>query len=194
MRRHAPLLALVAAVALAACGGPKRPPATAGPPPPPPPDDQLVGPGAGGGSAGEADPIDWGPDISPVDSDGSLGETYLGDEYGEGGPLDDVHFEYDRATLSPQARSTLEQHARWLMANPSTHVVIEGHCDERGTVEYNLALGDQRARAAMEYLLSLGVPAGRMTVVSLGKERPLDPRSTEEAWARNRRAHFVVRR
>jgi peptidoglycan-associated lipoprotein len=192
MRRHAPvLLALLAAFALVACGGPKRPPAAAGPPPPPPPDEELIG-----GSGGRSDPdaVDWGPDISPVDSDSSLGEVYLGDEYGEGGPLADVLFEYDRATLSPEARATLEQHARWLLSRPSAHVVIEGHCDERGTVEYNLALGDQRARAAMEYLLSLGVPAGRMTVVSLGKERPLDPGSNEAAWARNRRAHFVVRR
>jgi peptidoglycan-associated lipoprotein len=152
-----------------------------------------VGDGGRGG-LGEADPIDWGPDISPVDSDGALGEEYLGDEYGEGGPLADIQFEFNLSSLSAQARSTLEQHARWLLQRPSAHVVIEGHCDERGTVEYNLALGDQRARSAMEYLLSLGVPAGRMTVVSLGKERPVDPGSNEAAWARNRRAHFVVRR
>lgn len=108
--------------------------------------------------------------------------------------LQDVFFAFDSSQLTWEARQALAEDARILRGVPDLAVVVEGHCDERGTVEYNLALGDQRARAAMEYLLSLGVPAGRMTVVSLGKERPLDPASNEAAWARNRRAHFVVRR
>ena len=87
----------------------------------------------------------------------------------------------------------LEKHALWLQGQRDARVTIEGHCDERGTVEYNLALGEQRARAVRDYLTSLGVAAARLKVVSYGKERPLDPGSDDAARARNRRAHFNVR-
>ena len=110
----------------------------------------------------------------------------------EGGPLADIHFELDASTLSDAARQTLGQHAAWLQGPRWRRVTIEGHCDERGTVEYNLALGEHRARAASEYLVSLGVAEGRLHTVSFGKEKPLDPGSDEAAWAKNRRAHFVV--
>ena len=110
------------------------------------------------------------------------------------GPLGDIYFGYDRATLSPEAEAGLRGHARWLGQNPGSRVVIEGHCDERGTVEYNLALGDQRARVAMEYLVSLGVDLERLTTVSYGKERPKSLGNNDAAWAQNRRAHFVVTR
>jgi peptidoglycan-associated lipoprotein len=105
-----------------------------------------------------------------------------------------VHFDYDRAELSDQARAILEKHALWLQNHRAAKVVVEGHCDERGTVDYNLALGDKRARVAREYLVSLGVAGDRLQTVSYGKEKPLDPGSNEQAWARNRRAHFVVSR
>ena len=111
---------------------------------------------------------------------------------GEGGPLVDIHFELDSAALSDEARSTLEKHALWLQGQRRASVTIEGHCDERGTVEYNLALGEQRARATRDYLVSLGVGQDRLRVVSFGKERPLATGADESSFAQNRRAHFAV--
>jgi peptidoglycan-associated lipoprotein len=112
----------------------------------------------------------------------------------EKGPLADVFFDFDSASLTDAARATLEKHAAWLQTHREAYVLIEGHCDERGTVKYNLALGDKRAQTVRDYLVSLGVPAARLATVSLGKERPLDPGHDEAAWARNRRAHFALRR
>jgi len=107
--------------------------------------------------------------------------------------LQNVYFEFDRYELTAEALQTLADNARVLKAYPEARVMIEGHCDERGTVEYNLALGDKRAKAAKDYLSSLGVNPSQISIISYGKERPLDTRSTEEAWARNRRAEFVRR-
>ena len=109
-----------------------------------------------------------------------------------GGPLADIHFDFDRSELSASARETLQMNADWLKEHPDAKVTIEGHCDERGTEEYNLALGQRRAQAAYDYLVGLGIPNQTMSTVSYGESQPLDPRSTEEAWARNRRDHFRV--
>lgn len=103
-----------------------------------------------------------------------------------------IHFDFDKYTITPEAQRVLQGNADYLKRNTGVRVEIEGHCDERGTVEYNLALGENRARAAMQYLLDVGVAADRMRIVSYGKERPLDPRHNEEAWALNRRAEFVA--
>jgi len=107
--------------------------------------------------------------------------------------LADIHFDFDRYDLRAQDRETLSRHAQWLTDNASTRVLIEGHCDERGTVEYNLALGEKRARSAKDFLENYGVSASRLEMVSYGKERPLDPGHDESAWAKNRRASFVKR-
>jgi peptidoglycan-associated lipoprotein len=104
----------------------------------------------------------------------------------------DVHFAFDSATLSDEARTLLEGKATWLQTHPGLKVVIEGHCDERGTTAYNLALGARRANAAKRYLVALGVDAWRLSTISYGEERPLDPRHNESAWAQNRRAHFAI--
>jgi peptidoglycan-associated lipoprotein len=104
-----------------------------------------------------------------------------------------VFFDYDAATLSSEAQATLDANGRLLLDNASVSVQIEGHCDERGTVEYNLALGDRRAQAARDYLVRFGVPASRLSTVSYGEERPFATGNDESAWAQNRRAHFVVR-
>jgi peptidoglycan-associated lipoprotein len=120
--------------------------------------------------------------------------TDLEESWPESGPLADIHFEFDQFSLTDLARAILEGHAGWISAHPAAHLVIAGHCDERGTVEYNLALGDRRASAVREFLVSRGVASGQLTTVSYGKERPIDPGHNEEAWARNRRAHFVIRR
>lgn len=104
--------------------------------------------------------------------------------------LERVFFEFDQYTLTVQSRDALTNNAQFLKNNPGVKVVIEGHCDERGSDEYNLALGERRAAAAKNYLVSLGVAADRMTIISYGEEIPLDPRTSEEAWAKNRRAEF----
>ncbi len=112
---------------------------------------------------------------------------------GEGGPLADVRFAFDAFDIDASAQSTLAMNAEWLKANPEAKVQVEGHCDERGTNEYNMALGAKRARAAYDVLKTLGIAESRMSTVSYGEELPLDPRQSEEAWAKNRRAHFNVK-
>ncbi len=105
---------------------------------------------------------------------------------------DRVFFEFDRFDLTPQGQRTVQGWAEWMQANPAVVVVIEGHADERGTREYNLALGERRANSARNYLLALGVQPNRVGVVSFGKERPAVVGSNEYAWAQNRRAVIVV--
>ncbi|MGE0594023.1 MAG: OmpA family protein [Vicinamibacterales bacterium] len=106
-------------------------------------------------------------------------------------PLGDVFFEFDQATLSAAARDQLQRNATFLRRWPTTRVRVEGHCDERGTVEYNLSLGERRARAVRDYLVELGVDGGRLLGVSLGEEAPVCTASSEDCWQRNRRGHFV---
>jgi len=110
------------------------------------------------------------------------------------GRVKDVFFDYDKSELSPESRATLEQNARWLRQYPGAPIVIEGHCDERGTEEYNLALGDRRGQATKEYLVQLGVTAEQIETISLGEERPFAPGQDEAAYSQNRRAHFTVKR
>jgi peptidoglycan-associated lipoprotein len=105
-----------------------------------------------------------------------------------------VYFDYDKSDLKPAARATLEKKAGWLRANAQFKLKVEGNCDERGTVEYNLALGERRAKAAVKYLNALGIAADRMTTVSYGEERPADPGHNEAAWSKNRRDEFKLSR
>ncbi len=105
---------------------------------------------------------------------------------------DRVFFDYDKNDLSPEARATVEALAAWLASYPATTIGIEGHCDERGTREYNLALGERRASSIHDYLVALGVDPGRLSTISYGKERPGVLGSNEESWAQNRRGTFVV--
>jgi len=107
--------------------------------------------------------------------------------------FDDVRFDFDKSVVKEDGRKTCQIVADYLKAHPNAQMLIEGHCDERGTAEYNMALGERRATAVMTYLVSLGVPKGTLSTVSFGKERPLDPGHNEEAWAKNRRAHFVLK-
>ena len=106
----------------------------------------------------------------------------------------DILFEFDSAVLSKTAQTILRDKAQWLLANAAVTVIIEGHCDDRGTNEYNLALGEKRAQSAQSFLLTLGVDLSRMSTVSYGEERPLVDGVSEEVRARNRRAHFVIER
>jgi len=106
--------------------------------------------------------------------------------------LKDIHFDFDKYDIRPGDAEILKENAALLVKYPKVKIQIEGHCDERGTVEYNLALGERRANNTKKYLISLGISADRISTISYGKERPLDPGHNEEAWAKNRRAHEVI--
>jgi peptidoglycan-associated lipoprotein len=106
--------------------------------------------------------------------------------------LKDIRFDYDKYDIRRVDEGIIRENAAFLKKNPKMKIQIEGHCDERGTVEYNLALGERRANNTKRYLVSLGITSDRISTISFGKERPLDPGHNEEAWAKNRRAHIVV--
>ena len=105
---------------------------------------------------------------------------------------ENVYFEFDKATLTPASRELLTDNGKWLRINSDVAITIEGHCDERGTNEYNLALGDRRAESVKMFLLDLGIDDSRLTTISYGEERPADPGHSETAWAKNRRAYFQI--
>ena len=105
---------------------------------------------------------------------------------------ENIYFEFDKSRLLPESQEILRNKADWMRANPNVTAIIEGHSDERGTTEYNLALGERRAESAKSFLVDLGISPSRLTTISYGEERPLDPRNNEEAWAKNRRAQFVI--
>jgi peptidoglycan-associated lipoprotein len=107
-------------------------------------------------------------------------------------PLEDVHFEYDQSALSDAARASLQKNSQWMQKWLSTTITVEGHADSRGTSEYNLALGERRASAVRDYLVSLGVAATRVNVVSMGEEQPACTEEAETCWRQNRRGHFVI--
>ena len=145
------------------------------------------GPGGGPGGAGAQ-----GPGVA-----GATGTTIPGlpspKEFVETSSLRDVHFDFDKYEVRAQDKTVLDDNAKWLKSNAAAMLLIEGHCDERGTNEYNLALGERRAKATRDYLVSLGVDGGRITVISYGEERPLCTERSEGCWAQNRRAHFLVK-
>jgi len=114
-------------------------------------------------------------------------------EFVESAALRDVYFDFDRYDVRAGDKGTLDENAKWLKSNQSALLLIEGHADERGTNEYNLALGERRAKATRDYLVSVGVDAGRITVISYGEERPVCTEKAEGCWAKNRRAHFLVK-
>jgi peptidoglycan-associated lipoprotein len=107
--------------------------------------------------------------------------------------LQDIYFDFDKYDIRPADARTLDANAAWLKSNPNHLILIEGHCDERGTNEYNLALGERRAKSTMNYLVSQGVQANRITIISYGEERPACTDKTEECWTKNRRSHFLVK-
>ncbi len=196
MRRTVSLsLVVIAAAMLAtACGG-KKPPTVAAAPPPATFPGSVSGPATATGGTPERPPE---PPALPPESDVratplSPWENRTVDEInGPDSPLKPVFFAYDSDELDDAARQVLAADAEVLKTYGTWVVTIEGHCDERGTAEYNLALGDRRALAARNYLVSLGIGADRMRTVSYGKEFPFDPGHDERAWAQNRRAHFML--
>jgi peptidoglycan-associated lipoprotein len=180
---------VVSMVAAAACGSKKAPvlaptatpeaEAPAATPAPAPPVARVT----------EPPPI---PTPAPIREDNVTANTSSLDDLNRNSPLRPVFFALDSADIDPSAKSVLDADAAVLKQNGSWVVTVEGHCDERGTAEYNLALGDRRASAAVAYLRSLGIPADRLKTVSYGKEFPFDPGHDDGAWSKNRRAHFVV--
>jgi peptidoglycan-associated lipoprotein len=193
---------LVCSVALYGC--PKRPEVMQAAPAPAGPAGAMV-PGAPGASpaqprAGET-PVTRPatPGETPVKPGaagpaGAAGAAGAAAQPGVPGasPLKDVFFDYDKAMVRDDQKAALNDNVGWLKVNIRAKLLVEGHCDERGTAEYNLALGERRAVAARTYLVSLGVPADRLHIVTYGKEFPFDPGHDEAAWAKNRRAHFVI--
>ncbi len=106
---------------------------------------------------------------------------------------ENVYFDFDKSDLKPEAQEVLKRKAEWLRNNPGESIIVEGHCDERGTNNYNLALGDRRAQSAQNFLIDLGIAESRLTRISYGEEHPADPRHNSEAWSQNRRDHFVLK-
>ena len=142
--------------------------------------------------------VDEQPVTEDTGSNGSGSYTGFGTNdglFGAGAEeLQRIHFDFDQYVLTDAAKRKLSQNAKLIKASPGVKVKIEGHCDERGSDEYNLALGEKRALATKSYLVSLGVSASGLSVISYGEEMPLDPSMTEDAWAKNRRAEFKVKR
>jgi peptidoglycan-associated lipoprotein len=178
---------LLLVMSVAACG--KKPAPVARPLPPPPPGATST---TGSRPPAPPEPVAE-PTIVPPEPvrDDAIASASL-DDLNRNSPLKPVFFEYDSSDLSPEALKTLDENAATMKKYPTWAVTIEGHCDERGTAEYNLALGERRSVAARAYLVSLGVPADRIRTVSYGKEFPFDPAHSETAFSKNRRAHFVI--
>ncbi len=190
MRRpaHAPLVPVLLAVLLAAACSRNQPP-VARPTQPPPPGETVTA-----ASRPPAPPVPVAePTVVPPEPvrDDGISSASL-DDLNRNSPLRPVFFEYDSSEVSPAAQALLDANASVLKNYRNWTVTIEGHCDDRGSAEYNLALGERRAVSARAYLVSLGIPADRLRTVSYGKEFPFDPGKDEAAFAKNRRAHFVI--
>ncbi len=180
------ILAVLVTVVVGACSKktppvarPMPPPAATAvetPPPAPPPPPMPV-----------SEPVP----VPPMPVEDTIGSRSL-DDLNRDSPLQPLFFELDSSEVSSEGQVVLQANAAVLRKYPAWQVTIEGHCDERGTAEYNLALGERRALAARTYLVSLGIPADKVKTVSYGKEFPFDPGQNDAAWARNRRAHFVI--
>jgi peptidoglycan-associated lipoprotein len=174
---------LVVSVGAAACG--KKAPETA-PPPPPPPAAPAAPP-----APAPPPPAPAPPAPKPLSEEELFARKSL-EELNAERPLGDVFFDLDESTIRDDARGPLQKNAEWLKRWTSTRITIEGHADERGSAEYNLALGDRRAAAVKDYLVSLGIPDNRIAVVSKGKESPFCTESGESCWQQNRRGHFII--
>jgi peptidoglycan-associated lipoprotein len=183
-------IAAIAAAGLAGAACHAKPPATPAPavatpaptptrstPPPPPPPRPSATRTAPGPSAPTAD---------------DLFRQMTLDQLNDQHPLGDAFFDLDQFSLRDDARTALSSDASWLKQWPGTDILVEGHADERGTAEYNLALGKSRARAVEEYLVSLGIPESRIKIDSLGKDAPFCTQENEGCWSKNRRGHFII--
>jgi peptidoglycan-associated lipoprotein len=191
MRRQAKalvVLVILLTVVVAACKGKAKPPVARPMPPPmtvvdPPPLPPAP-------PAPVPEPTSS-VNVPPMPADDAIGSRSL-DDLNRDSPLKPMYFLLDSADVSPEGQQVLQANAAVMKKNPTLQITIEGHCDERGTAEYNLALGERRALAAKNYLVSLGIPADKLKTVSYGKEFPFDAGHDDAAWSKNRRAHFVI--
>jgi len=187
-RKLSLIVATVALVVSAACH--KKPPVVPAPPPAPPPpvvDNRPPPP--------PPPPPPPAPTPTPAPPQPTEDEIFARmtlTDLNAQKPLDDVFFDLDKSDLSDKARGSLDKDAAWMKRWTTTRVTVEGHGDSRGTNEYNLALGERRGAAARDYLISLGVPAARLTVVSKGEEQPFCTEENEACWAQNRRGHLII--
>jgi peptidoglycan-associated lipoprotein len=187
VRRQLSTFALVSAFALAAAGCHKKAPAAVpAPPPPPPPAAPATPP-----PPPPPPPPAPAPTPPPLTEEEIFARKSL-EQLNAERPLDDVYFDLNESSIRDDAKPRLQKDADWLKRWTSTQITVEGHCDSRGSSEYNLGLGSRRATTVKDYLTSLGVPAGRMTVVSKGKEAPACADESESCWQQNRRGHFVI--
>ena len=187
-RRLVSTIALSAALAIAAAGCHKKVPQAAPAPPPPPPPPAAPAP---------PPPPPPPPRPAPAPAPRPLTEEEIFarksvDQLNAEKPMDDVFFDLDKSEVREDARPALQKDADWLKKWSSVQVTLEGHCDSRGSAEYNLGLGSRRATAVKAYLVSLGVPDGRVTLVSKGKEQPFCSDESESCWQQNRRGHFII--
>jgi peptidoglycan-associated lipoprotein len=187
-RRGSALLLAVPVIALSLflVGCPKRPATTAASAPPPTgsPSPSAAAPSTAPSPSMTPSPV--APSTTPSTTPPAPSE------FTANANLKDIFFDFDKYDVRPNDAKTLDTNAAWLKSNDNL-VLIEGHCDERGTNEYNLALGERRAKATMNYLVAQGVQASRITIISYGKERPTCTEHSEACWAQNRRAHFLVK-
>jgi peptidoglycan-associated lipoprotein len=179
-------ISLIALMSVSACGKkkpvttpPPAPPPPAAPPPPPPPTPPPP-------------PAPPAPAPARVPSDDEVFASKTLEQLNAEKPLADAYFDLDSQAIRDDARTALQKDADWLKRWTSTKVLVEGHADERGSAEYNLALGERRASAVRDYLVNLGIGADRIQVVSKGKEAPVCSEQTESCWQQNRRGHFLV--
>jgi peptidoglycan-associated lipoprotein len=189
MRRHAKallVLVLLMTVVVAACKGKAKPP-VARPMPPPTNVTETPPPSPPEPPRPIAEPIP----VPAMPEPDAITNTSI-DDLNRNSPLNPLFFELDSSDVSGDGQKVLQANAAVLKKYPTMQVTIEGHCDERGTAEYNLALGERRALAAKNYMVSLGIPADKIKTVSYGKEFPFDAGHEDAAWSKNRRAHFVI--
>ena len=191
MRRQAKalvILVILLTVVVAACKGKAKPPVAR---PMPPPMAVVDTPPLPPSPPKPVPEPTSGVDVPPMPADDAIGSRSL-DDLNRDSPLRPLFFELDQSDVSAAGQQVLQANAAVMKKYPAWQITIEGHCDERGTAEYNLALGERRALAAKNYLVSLGVPADKVKTVSYGKEFPFDAGHDEGAWKNNRRAHFVI--
>jgi peptidoglycan-associated lipoprotein len=179
------VLVLLLTVVVAACKGKAKPPVARPMPPPPPVADTNTPPPSPPRPVNEPVPV------PPMPAEDTIGSRSL-DDLNRDSPLQPLYFALDSSDVSTEGQKVLQDNAAVMKKYPTWQITVEGHCDERGTAEYNLALGERRALSAKNYLVSLGIPADKVKTVSYGKEFPFDAGHDDAAWAKNRRAHFVI--
>jgi peptidoglycan-associated lipoprotein len=190
MRRNSKaliVLVLLLTIVVAACKGKAKPPVARPMPPPPIADNTGKPPSPPEPPKPVSEPVI----VPPMPSEDAIGSKSL-DDLNRDSPLRPLFFLLDSSDVEGEGQQVLQANAAVLKKYPAMQITIEGHCDERGTAEYNLALGERRALAAKNYLVSLGIPSDRIKIVSYGKEFPFDPGHDDAAWSKNRRAHFVI--